>query len=112
MLEKLPVMLLASLAGKKGPNFWLLVQVVFTGPRKELKNMTAHFLHLEAHPAQPQRFGIEILWGVQTFHLRNVHFIRQNWGFVLDNVGEYLPTFLAQMKAIIYVKSQDKRCFG
>ena len=120
----------AALDKMKGLSFWISVQVRYTHPTREVKDMKPQYLHtgkrsLMNHEELEQKLDAM----VGTILLHNAHFLSQSSGLVLADmltfrfkvceflplVGrefQQLPTFLAKKKANVNVKNNDSRCFG
>ena len=120
----------ATLDKMKGLSFWISVQVRYTHPAREVKDMKPQYLHtgkrrLMNHEELAEK--LDAMVGAILLH--NVLFVRQSSGLVLADVLSFrfkvceylplvgraykeLPIFLAKKKAIVNVQNTDNRCFG
>ena len=108
-------------------SFWISVNVRYTHPAREVKDMKPQYLHtgkrrLMNHEELQEK--LDAMVGPILLH--NAHFVRQSSGLVLADVLSFrfkvceflplvgraykeLPTFLAKKHAIVNVQNTDNR---
>ena len=130
IMSKIKPILEQAINDKKGVAFWISVQVKYSDPSKNSKEMRFPYLHSGqrrlVHLPEMDSVLEEI---TQSILIHHTNFINQNSTLAIEDIKNFrfkkaefipiagrgnrvLPPFLARKRAIINVQNSDERCFG